>query len=146
MMRRKFALEIPPDTDCLVLVREWIRSLADSAGFPDATIDEMILAIDEACANSIKSLQDGRGGREKSVRINIALSQDALVATVEDGGSEFHRHFDNATPLRDECMIPQTGGFGLRIIKTLMDSVTYNHTPGVGNRLEMVKTCSQQRG
>lgn len=141
-------IELPASTHYLVLVRHFISSLAHQIGFMSADIAKIELALDEACSNSIRAICETEGDCPTTrLQLEIEADKRRLAINIRDNGSDFSRHFNSETPLEDLVGSMRTSGYGLRIIKTCMDEVVYEHRPGSGNLLRLVKyTASIYRG
>ena len=82
-------------------------------------VDHVELAVSEACTNAIRHTKDADAGA--TVAIRFAVHEDQLVVEVRDQGEGFDLE---ETPLPDFDQHPE-GGYGLLIIRTLMDEVCY---------------------
>jgi anti-sigma regulatory factor (Ser/Thr protein kinase) len=134
------SIELPASTHYLVLVRQVISSLAHQVGFMSADVAKIELALDEACSNSIRAIREAEGDCPVTrVQLDIAIDKNSLTVTIRDNGTDFSDHFNRETPMEDLIGSMRTSGYGLRIIKTCMDEVVYEHQPGCGNFLRLVK-------
>lgn len=137
---RPIVIELPPQSAYLVLIRHFICSIAQHMGFESADVHQIELAIDEACSNSIRAIQEREGpGAHTMLRLEITPRHDAIDIVVVDNGACFSEHFDRHVQLDELVARFQTGGYGLQIIKTCMDDVYYEHVPEQGNRLQLTK-------
>ena len=142
---RAIRVDLPVSTHYLVLVRQFISSLAQQVGFLPSDIAKIELALDEACANSIRAIREPEGERPKTqLRLDIQADEECLTITVHDNGDDFSSEFDSETPMQALVGSMRTSGYGLRIIKTCMDEVVYSHKPGKGNTLRLVKYVNRQ--
>lgn len=133
-------IQFPASTHYLVLIRQFISSLAHELGFLSGDIAKIELALDEACSNSIRAIRALEGESPITwLQLEINVDRRCLAITVRDNGTDFSRQFNSDTPLEDLIGSMRTSGYGLRIIKTCMDEVTYEHQPGAGNFLHLVK-------
>ncbi|HPA46216.1 MAG TPA: ATP-binding protein [bacterium] len=137
---RSVRVELPASTHYLVLVRQFISSLANHIGFSKADVAKIELALDEACSNSIRAIRRTEG-ETPITRLLLDVEYDcrSIAITVHDNGWDFSKNFQNETPLQDLIASMKTSGYGLQIIKTCMDEVIYNHIPERGNLLRLVK-------
>ena len=119
-----------------------LESLRSGAQFTDEVIAEMLgesppphlgyniaLAVSEALTNAIRHCQS-------SGKVILGFSWDCenVVITVDDQGEELHLEDVPEPDFEDAA----EGGYGLYIIRTLMDDVTLENFPG-GKRLTMIK-------
>jgi len=140
---RKFTLHVPSSTENLALIREFVTSVATQAGLDANDIAKLELAVDEACANVIEHAYGHDSTKEVTVR--AVVDDENLNIHVVDTG----RGFDPAAvPQPDlESLISdrKTGGLGLRVIKSLMDHVSYEMIPGSKNELHMTKRIRKRK-
>lgn len=97
--------------------RAFVNHALRSAGAPSETIEQIELAVAEACNNAI--LHSGSA----VFSVNVAVDGDHATVTVSDDGNGFH-------PPRDPRMpAPQaTGKRGLAIMRELVDHVDVSST------------------
>ena len=93
----------------------------------------IILAVDEACSNIIKHSYKNNPNR----KINLTVIQeiDFLTILVVDDGIKFDINSIKARKINEI----RPGGLGIYIIKQVMDTVEYSHTPEGFNKIKMVK-------
>lgn len=125
---------LPAQPECLASVRCCVRDAAKRAGCDDATTDNMVLAINEACMNVIQHGYQFLPNQEFQLR--VLLEQDNLVFEL----------LDHAQPVQVECVKSRAledirpGGLGVHFICSIMDEMTFVEPPaGFGNLLRMVK-------
>jgi serine/threonine-protein kinase RsbW len=136
-IERKFTLKVPSSTENLALIREFIGSAAQQAGFESADTAKLVLAVDEACANVIEHAY----GHDitKEVIVRVTLDEDIFSIHIEDTGRGFDPALVEPEQLEQLINKRKTGGLGMRLMKTLMDEVRYEIEPGKKNALHMVK-------
>jgi len=115
--------------DCIAALLSHVNTLPD----PQTTIYNVQLAVHEACANIIDHAYDGQGGR---IHITMALNWQPPQLTIElvDTGKSFDPSAVPPTNL-DE---PHVRGYGLHLMKQLMDEVVYQ-TASSSNTWRLVK-------
>lgn len=119
-------------------LRTMIRAaLNNHAGHSDR-VEDIVLAIDEACQNIIRHAY--RGECDDPITLHIELTPKALVITLDD----------HAPAVRPDCMKPRAfddirpGGLGCHFMRQVMDSVSIEPARiGSGNRLRMTKSVPQ---
>lgn len=127
-------LRFPARADRLKLIRDSIRVAARMCGFGDATAQNIVLAVDEACQNVI--VHGYRGREDGEIGLFIARRDDGIQIRLSD-----------TAPLVDPATIKpraltdiRPGHLGSYFIREIMDSADYRPRPGgTGNILEMVK-------
>ena len=134
---------LPVSTHYLVLVRQFISSLAQQTGFQTSDIAKIELALDEACANSIRAIREVEGDNpQTTLKLEVRAVEGCMSISVYDNGHDFSPQFNSETPMDTLVGSMRTSGYGLRIIKTCMDEVNYQHESGKGNVLHLVKRVS----
>jgi anti-sigma regulatory factor (Ser/Thr protein kinase) len=77
-------IEIPSRSVYVGVVRLALASLARSAGVDEATVDDLKIAVSEACANAVLSNEDA--GDDAPVTVKWVQTQDKLLVEVGDRG------------------------------------------------------------
>lgn len=124
-MEVRLDLPAAPDVE-LVAVRA-AEVLGRRAGFSRESLEAIGVAVAEACLNAIEHGSDGG----VAVRVFAEVEpgeRPALVIEVEDHG----RGFDPAAVRRRRAKAgrPRKRGWGLEIMRELMDDVTIDSHPG----------------
>ena len=103
------------------------------AGFCDA----FELSVSEAFTNSVRYAKHPE--QDKTITISFDSDNDKLTVSVSDTNSPFNPD----TPLPDFSTYPENG-YGLLLIRQLMDSISYTREEGT-NRISMTKQadCTQ---
>jgi serine/threonine-protein kinase RsbW len=124
-------------TENLAKIRSFVKRTALEAGFKNDAIDNMILAVDEACTNIIKhaykSYPDGE------IILKIKYQNDKLEITIIDYGMAFKPDSVPVPDIREYCRQRKVGGLGMYLMKTLMDEVKYISIPGKYNQVFLSK-------
>ena len=110
----KFA--VPGNPEYIKVVRLGIAALADGAGFDIEAVEDMKLAVDEAC----KAMTcHGFHQWINQYEVSCEIEEDKMTITVADAGEG--RGIDKKFRPCKNC--PQDGDLAIILIKTLMDSV-----------------------
>lgn len=127
-MTRRIELEIPPRSDHLALVRLVVQSAAwIDRKVPEPRIDDLRLAVSEACANALDAQE--ATGREDPVHITIELGDDLMAVTVIDHAGGFE--VDDLHPIpavTDPRRLRHERGLGIPLMRSLADEVTFTPT------------------
>lgn len=134
---KKFTLEVPSSTENLVLIRDFVTRIAQQAHLDEQEISNLELAVDEACANVIEHAY-GQDTRQEVI-IQAICDEEAVRISVIDTGKWFDP--TGVTPASIDSLVTErrSGGLGIRLIKALMDEVSYQIQPGQKNELHMIK-------
>jgi len=117
--------------------RAMTRMVLNNHGWHSDIVEDIVLAIDEACQNIIRHAYHGEC--HDPIILHIELNNDALVVVLED----------RAPTVDPACMKPRAlddirpGGLGCHFMRQVMDSVSIGPSPtGQGNILRMIKGMS----
>ncbi|CAN5602672.1 anti-sigma B factor RsbW [soil metagenome] len=80
-------IEIPSRSVYVGVVRLALASLARSAGVDEETVDDLKIAVSEACANAVLSHEDA--GEQAPVTVKWTEQDDRLLVEVGDRGSVY---------------------------------------------------------
>ena len=122
-----FHLDIPADLRYLPVVGACLGAIlqrTDEIPDPDTLRYNMELAVQEACTNIVEHAYAGQTGRVL-VQITLDTIPRRLVVDLRDTGKSFDPD-QVVEPNLDDIQIR---GYGLFLIKELMDEVNYNPGP-----------------
>ena len=134
---QKYKLKIPSITENLQLIREFIIKVAEKAGFDRERQEQIALAVDEACTNVIKHAH--KFDSRRMIDIQIFVDEQKIRITITDKGRGFDVSRIKDPDLKKFARESRHGGLGIYLIKTLMDDVQYQFTPGVKNQVQLTK-------
>jgi serine/threonine-protein kinase RsbW len=130
-------LVVKSKTENLSKIRTFIQGIASTVGFTNESIDNMILAVDEACTNIIKhaykSYPDGE------IIIKVKYESKKLIITIIDYGKTFMPELVPEPDIQEYYRQHKVGGLGMYLMKTLMDDVKYTSVPGKYNQVLLSK-------
>ena len=125
--------------DRLKVVRASIHAAAKACGFDEVESQDIVLAVDEACANVIVHAYDWKDDSE--IVIDIFKLDDGIRVSLRDF----------AEPVDASAMQPRSpdkvapGGLGTYFIASIMDDARLSAAPdGKGNILELTKRAAVQ--
>jgi sigma-B regulation protein RsbU (phosphoserine phosphatase) len=131
---RVLELRVAAQAGELKNVRAAVRRCAEEAGMGEACVQDVVMAVDEACQNVIRHAY----GEERAgdMLLEVDREDDALVFCLKD----FAPPVDpKKVEPRDLAEI-RPGGLGTHLIREVMDSSGFvEDPPGCGNLLRMVK-------
>lgn len=129
-------VSIPHRSEYISLIRLTVASIANRMGFDIEDIEDIKVALSEACSNAIM-----HGGCDVSDNfiIQFLMEQASLTISVSDFGKGY-----DANSLKE----PRTeelneGGLGIFIIKSLMDDVSINTGNNQGTSIKMIKNLRE---
>jgi len=125
-------LKIPGRAEWVAVARLAVAAVASRLRFSVDEIEDIKLAIAEACTNAIQ----GANGQDAGViEIVCDAREDELRVTVRDQNTGIHLEAVRPGGL-DEGRTEELGVF---LIRALMDSVDYTSDPRQGTELVMIK-------
>jgi serine/threonine-protein kinase RsbW len=141
-------IEVAAHARNLVLVREFLHGAIRRSHLPPECANKVVLAVDEAVANTIEHGYVGREGGKVEVRVDADNRQFKI--TIRDNGVAY----DPASSSTDKLSLDlqkhiESGsrqGLGLFIMRRVMDEVSYRSIGGEVNELTMVKYIAGQEG
>jgi serine/threonine-protein kinase RsbW len=118
-------LEIPARTEYLGLIRLVVSAAAGLApSVPESRLDDLRLAVTEACANAIDA-QSPRAP-EPPIRIRCQVTPDRVDITVEDNGGGFDPDvLDELPSATDPRRLRHERGLGIPLMRLLTDGVEF---------------------
>jgi len=123
---------VPGKPEYVGTVRIAISHVAANAGFDIEAIDDIKVAVSEACTNIILHSHDHSNFTYEVV---IERDEKGITITVADRGVGFETG-DYIEPIPGET---RGSGMGIYILKALMDEVDINSEIGVGTSIRMKK-------
>ncbi|UCE64258.1 MAG: ATP-binding protein, partial [Nitrospirota bacterium] len=114
--------------------RSAVRNFLTHCGCVSTTVEDVVLAIDEACQNIIRHAYQGETDEE-------------IILQIEREGNDLNISLEDKAPeVGSDCMKPREledirpGGLGCHFIRQVMDEVSVGPSPsGRGNILRMRK-------
>ena len=127
---------VPGKPEYVRTVRMTAASIASDAGFDIEAIEDIKLAVSEACNNTVVHAS---ASHTTDYNVEFERAEAKLIITVTDAGPGYDTD-SYEEPVIDELQI---GGLGLFIIKALMDEVDITSEPGVGTNIRMIKNLAR---
>ena len=131
---REVRLTIPARAEYVLLGRLALSGITRMRPLNDETLNDLKLAVTEACTNSVRHAYGGNGG---TVDIVYELHDDRLVVEVSDDGGGFDpSEVEEAGELTE-------GGLGIAIIRAVADELEIGaRASGQGSRLRFAKVLT----
>jgi anti-sigma regulatory factor (Ser/Thr protein kinase) len=126
-------LSITSHPENLKRIRNAMRNITSKAPGLQDDSDSIILAVDEACSNIIKHCC--QNDLTRKITLTIKLKEDLLTILIIDNGQRFDIKSINPRDINEI----RPGGLGVHIMRQIMDTVEYSHTPDGLNQLTMTK-------
>ncbi len=126
-------ISIPAKPEYLKIIRAAVNSLCEVKGICKDDLNNVILAVDEACSNIIRHAYGGP--TDKPIQAKINICQDKFEIYLRDFGVKADHKKIKPRKLDDV----RPGGLGVHFIKSVMDEVIYDNNFDQGNQLKLVK-------
>ncbi len=128
-MKIEFTVRLPVDSHSVPFVRGLCRKALDHLKVGQDTVEEIVLALTEACANVVQ-----HSGQGTDYDVAVHIDDDVCRISVWDEGSGFGMP-DLTRPVdpHDE------GGTGLLLMKALVDELAFERDPDGRHRVTLEK-------
>lgn len=127
----EFTVTLPVDTDSVPFVRGLTRQALVHLAIPAPVIDELTLALTEACANVVQH----SGGRAH-YEVGVAIDDRRCRITVWDDGEGLD---PDAAPNTSSGRDRAEGGTGLLLMQALVDRLDFRHDADGRHRVTLEK-------
>lgn len=122
-------MEISSNPEYVGIIRLTTSGIANKIGFSIDDIEDMKVAVSEACTNAIKHSNDN------IFYIVFNILENGLEIKIEDKG----RGYDVEALPKPDLDNPKESGLGLFIIQSLMDDVSIESKSNQGTIIKMTK-------
>ena len=147
MMRtheKDLRLTVRSDPYLLASIRSLVRGWLESWNVSSEAVHQVVLAIDEACANAIRHAYEGR--KDRCVELTMHAEPEYFEFQVSDQGVPCPSECAEYRPLKipdSEDLRP--GGLGVQLMYEVFDEVQFCPGPTIGNCVTM-KLMRRKRG
>ncbi|HET6874274.1 MAG TPA: ATP-binding protein [Acidimicrobiales bacterium] len=126
---RSLELTVPSRAEYIAVVRLVVSSLATARrALADDRIDDLKLAVSEACTNAIEANMET--GLDAPVVVSCWESQDRFEVSVADSGAGFDPDaLPQHPPVTDPDRLNFERGLGIPLIRSLVDDVRFESSP-----------------
>ncbi|WP_168119684.1 anti-sigma B factor RsbW [Paenibacillus sp. HB172176] len=122
-------LQIPAEAENIDLVRICLYGVANKLGFSYEDIEDMKVAVSEACSNAVIHGSSDRGADGIWVRFQTDESTFAISIINKGGVFPYEEVRSQASPIQaSETSELKVGGLGIYLMEALMDEVAVNTT------------------
>jgi anti-sigma regulatory factor (Ser/Thr protein kinase) len=111
-----FSVRLPVDAKSVPLARGLLRQALEHLGVVETTIEEVVLALTEACANVVQHAAEG-----DAYQVDVEIDGEVCRICVYDEGQGFD---PSATPMPAS---PLDGGRGLPLMRALVDRLQFEN-------------------
>lgn len=129
-MMDNVSISLPSNYKYISIARLSASVVANSIGFDIEQIEDIKVAVGEACNNAILHSES-----DDLFDLNFIVEKDKLSIEVTDNGKGFNLMEYEAPDLEN----PVGNGLGIFIMKSLMDDVKIDAIVGKGTKITMIK-------
>ena len=122
-------MDLPTNPEYVSVARLTVSAISNTIGFNVEEIEDIKIALSEACANAIRHSQ------KDTFSLHFELEPGKLTIQVSDQGVGFDTN-EVKEPVIEEM---KESGLGFFIIESLMDEVTIDSEVGKGTKIRMSK-------
>ena len=125
-----FTVRLPVDAQSLPLIRGLVRQTLQHLGVASAGIDEILLALSEACANVVQ-----HAGEHEEYQVDVSIDDQVCRISVLDDG----RGFDVDALAAEAPRSPLEGGRGVQLMRALVDRLAFVRDEDGRHRVSLEK-------
>ena len=143
-MEEVLELEIPARPEFVALVRLVVSSVASSRRvLAEERIDDVKLAVSEACTNAIEAHSDV--DTDDHVVVRLFEGDDRLDVVIDDRGTGFDpESLPEHPPVTDPERLNFERGLGIPLIRTLVDEVAFD-SGSDGTSVKLTVYCGRAK-
>jgi serine/threonine-protein kinase RsbW len=135
-----YKLSVSSDTTNLELIREFVSKIARRTELNSERINEVEMAVDEACCNVIEHAYQNNAQKTLTIEIKIKEKEKQFIVDIIDrSDKEFDPSEVKKVDLKKFIKERRKGGLGVHLIKNLMDDVHYFSGANKYNRVRLIK-------
>jgi len=131
----EFSVRLPVEAQSLPLVRGLLRQTLEHLRVRGSAVDEILLALTEACANVVQ-----HAGAQEEYRVDVTIDGEVCLISVLDHGSGFDVDAVSADPPPS----PLDGGRGLLLMRELVDRLSFVADDDGTHRVTLEKRLADQ--
>lgn len=128
-------LQIPSSAEYITVARKAIEGIGSRLPLTPQQVEDLKLAVGEACTNAVKFSGPGR----PAIRITYTIRRKNVEILVRNRGRAFSRK--RYRPVKRPSELLSEGGMGLYLIDQVMDEVNIHSRSGI-TTVRMVKRLS----
>lgn len=136
-MQLQISLCLPREADTVALARSSIADMLVSLGVDDGCVDDIRLAVSEACSNVVQHTST-----DDEYEVTLKVDRSLCVITVANVGNGFDADgLVGVMPAGDSAR-----GRGVAIMRAIMDSVEFSSEPESGTLVRLVREVTAKVG
>jgi serine/threonine-protein kinase RsbW len=137
----KTSLQFGATTENLPIIRHFVQTNIQKVTTDPIKITQITVAVEELCANSI--LHGNKENPEKELRLELRLQGHTLHIYLYDPAPPYDLHQYPQEPKLLRADTNRPGGFGIYLIRRLIDRIDIRRRKGGSSVYHMVKELPQ---
>ena len=129
IVRIQVVMTLPREARSVPVVRRTVATALESAGVTRECVDEVEVALSEACTNVFQHAHDA------SYEVVINIGDEQLTMDVLDSGEGFGNHGAELGPVED---LEAEGGRGIALMRALSDRAVFDTVTGRGGSVHLM--------
>ncbi|MGV3539352.1 MAG: ATP-binding protein [Rufibacter sp.] len=117
-------IRVSCDRKNLKVIRAFVTDTLAPVPLSEITLNQIILAVDEICANLIIHANQEDSG--KYLTLTITYDDQVMVFTLSDNGKAFVQANYREPDIKDNIRTGKKGGVGVALVNRIMDKVEYS--------------------
>lgn len=107
----------------LKLIRDFVIEYLGAYALSDIMTNQIVLAVDEICANLI--IHANQENPDKFICLNINKQKDMLKFEISDNGIAFQQSNYKEPDIEENIRTGRKGGVGIALVNRIMDKVEF---------------------
>ncbi|WKV13767.1 ATP-binding protein [Marivirga harenae] len=121
----KFNLKVYCEKTRLKDIREFITEKLKAYVHDDLEINQMVLAVDEICANLI--IHSNYCNANEAINLEVFVEKDGVTFEISDEGEKFDIKKYKEPSIQEVVQTKKKGGIGLMLVRRIMDKVEFKN-------------------
>ncbi|ADR21844.1 hypothetical protein MATR_05230 [Marivirga tractuosa] len=119
----KFNLKVYCEKTRLRDIRGFITEKLKAYVHDDLEINQMVLAVDEICANLI--IHSNYCNANETINLEVSVEKDGITFEISDEGEKFDINNYKEPSIQEVVQTKKKGGIGLMLVRRIMDKVEF---------------------
>lgn len=116
-------IRVSCDRKNLKAIRTFVTDTLAPVPLSEITLNQIILAVDEICANLI--IHANQEDNRKFLNLAITYDDREMVFELSDNGKAFEHANYREPDIKDNIRLGKKGGVGVALVNRIMDKVEY---------------------
>ena len=121
-MLMEYKFKVPCSKDKLGEIREFLQRVLSENSIPEVTVNTLILAVDEVCANLIIHSHNCNPDEHIELKVKVK-GKSEITFDIIDHGDGFNISDYEEPLISDIVKQKRKGGIGLMLVRRIMDEI-----------------------